>query len=64
MFDSVAGRYDVVNDALSLGLDRRWRRRTARAVKAKPGDPCSISEREPASSPLSWTWVSASSAST
>ena len=38
MFDSVAGRYDVVNDALSLGLDRRWRRRTARAVKAKPGD--------------------------
>ena len=38
MFDSVVGRYDVVNDLLSLGLDRRWRRLTARAVGAKPGD--------------------------
>jgi len=38
MFDSVVGRYDVVNDALSLGLDRRWRSLTARAVGAKSGD--------------------------
>ena len=38
MFDSVAGRYDVVNDALSIGLDRRWRSVTARAVGAEPGD--------------------------
>jgi demethylmenaquinone methyltransferase/2-methoxy-6-polyprenyl-1,4-benzoquinol methylase len=38
MFDSVVGRYDVVNDALSLGLDRRWRRLSARAVGAEPGD--------------------------
>jgi demethylmenaquinone methyltransferase/2-methoxy-6-polyprenyl-1,4-benzoquinol methylase len=28
----VAGRYDLLNDVLSCGLDRRWRRRTARAV--------------------------------
>jgi demethylmenaquinone methyltransferase/2-methoxy-6-polyprenyl-1,4-benzoquinol methylase len=38
MFDSIVGRYDVVNDALSLGLDRRWRRLSARAVGAEPGD--------------------------
>jgi demethylmenaquinone methyltransferase / 2-methoxy-6-polyprenyl-1,4-benzoquinol methylase len=38
MFDAIVGRYDVVNDALSLGLDRRWRSLTARAVGAQPGD--------------------------
>jgi demethylmenaquinone methyltransferase/2-methoxy-6-polyprenyl-1,4-benzoquinol methylase len=38
MFDSIVGRYDVVNDALSFGLDRRWRSLTARAVGARPGD--------------------------
>jgi demethylmenaquinone methyltransferase / 2-methoxy-6-polyprenyl-1,4-benzoquinol methylase len=38
MFDSVAGRYDLLNDVLSLGLDRWWRRETARAVAARPGD--------------------------
>jgi demethylmenaquinone methyltransferase/2-methoxy-6-polyprenyl-1,4-benzoquinol methylase len=37
MFDKVADRYDVLNDALSLGLDRRWRQVVARAVGASPG---------------------------
>jgi demethylmenaquinone methyltransferase / 2-methoxy-6-polyprenyl-1,4-benzoquinol methylase len=37
MFDAVAGRYDLVNDALSLGMDRHWRRALARAVGAGPG---------------------------
>jgi demethylmenaquinone methyltransferase/2-methoxy-6-polyprenyl-1,4-benzoquinol methylase len=32
MFDTVAPRYDLLNDALSLGMDRRWRRAVARAV--------------------------------
>lgn len=37
MFDEVAGRYDVTNDVLSLGLDRLWRRATVRVVGAGPG---------------------------
>jgi demethylmenaquinone methyltransferase / 2-methoxy-6-polyprenyl-1,4-benzoquinol methylase len=37
MFDKVASRYDLLNDALSLGMDRRWRKVVARAVGAGPG---------------------------
>ncbi|KHL13266.1 demethylmenaquinone methyltransferase/2-methoxy-6-polyprenyl-1,4-benzoquinol methylase [Mumia flava] len=38
MFDGVARRYDVTNDVLSMGQDRRWRKRVRRLVAAKPGD--------------------------
>jgi demethylmenaquinone methyltransferase/2-methoxy-6-polyprenyl-1,4-benzoquinol methylase len=38
MFDRVAERYDLLNDVLSLGRDRRWRRVVAAAVGAGPGD--------------------------
>jgi demethylmenaquinone methyltransferase/2-methoxy-6-polyprenyl-1,4-benzoquinol methylase len=38
MFDQVAGRYDLLNDVLSLGQDRWWRRAVARAVNARPGE--------------------------
>lgn len=37
MFDHVAERYDLLNDALSLGMDRRWRRAVARAVDGGSG---------------------------
>ena len=37
MFDRIAPVYDVMNHAMTVGLDRRWRRMTARAVVA-PGD--------------------------
>lgn len=37
MFDDIVGRYDRVNAILSFGLDRAWRRTTARAVHARPG---------------------------
>lgn len=38
MFDAVARRYDVTNDVLSLGQDRRWRRAVLEAVDPLPGD--------------------------
>jgi demethylmenaquinone methyltransferase / 2-methoxy-6-polyprenyl-1,4-benzoquinol methylase len=38
MFDKVAGRYDLLNDVLSLGQDRWWRRIVARTVGAQAGE--------------------------
>lgn len=38
MFDGIARRYDLVNDLVSLGQDRRWRRLVREAVGARPGD--------------------------
>ena len=37
MFDHVADRYDLLNDVLSLGQDRWWRRVVAREVGARRG---------------------------
>jgi demethylmenaquinone methyltransferase/2-methoxy-6-polyprenyl-1,4-benzoquinol methylase len=37
MFDAVARRYDLTNDVLSLGQDRRWRRDVINAVDARAG---------------------------
>ena len=38
MFDAVAQRYDLTNDVLSLGQDRRWRRAVIAAVDPQPGE--------------------------
>jgi demethylmenaquinone methyltransferase/2-methoxy-6-polyprenyl-1,4-benzoquinol methylase len=38
MFDDVAERYDLTNDVLSLGQDRRWRRAVLAAVAPTTGD--------------------------
>ena len=38
MFDDVAQRYDLTNDILSLGQDRRWRRAVVEAVDVRPGE--------------------------
>ena len=38
MFDAVAGRYDLMNDLLSAGQVRLWRRAVTRIVAAGPGD--------------------------
>jgi demethylmenaquinone methyltransferase / 2-methoxy-6-polyprenyl-1,4-benzoquinol methylase len=38
MFDAVAARYDLTNDVLALGQNRRWRKAVARAVAARPGE--------------------------
>jgi demethylmenaquinone methyltransferase/2-methoxy-6-polyprenyl-1,4-benzoquinol methylase len=37
MFDRVAPGYDRMNRIISLGLDRRWRRRAIRALALAPG---------------------------
>ena len=38
MFDTVADKYDVTNDVLSLGQDRLWRRAVVKAVGATRGE--------------------------
>jgi len=38
MFDAVAQRYDLTNDILSLGQDRRWRRAVLAAVAPLEGE--------------------------
>ena len=38
MFDAVARRYDLTNDVLSMGQDRRWRREVIDAVEPRRGE--------------------------
>jgi demethylmenaquinone methyltransferase / 2-methoxy-6-polyprenyl-1,4-benzoquinol methylase len=38
MFDAVARRYDLTNDVLSLGQDRRWRTAVVEAVDPRAGE--------------------------
>jgi len=38
MFDGIARRYDLTNDVLSLGQDRRWRRAVVDALAVLPGE--------------------------
>src|SRR6201989_3044926 len=37
MFDAIAGRYDLLNDILSMGQVRLWRRTVARITGARHG---------------------------
>jgi demethylmenaquinone methyltransferase/2-methoxy-6-polyprenyl-1,4-benzoquinol methylase len=37
MFDGVAKRYDLVNDLLSLGQTKAWRKETTKIIAPKPG---------------------------
>jgi len=38
VFDSVASRYDIMNDLMSAGLHRLWKRHTIDQAAARPGD--------------------------
>ena len=37
VFDSVAKKYDLMNDLLSLGMHRLWKRRCIASAAVKPG---------------------------
>jgi demethylmenaquinone methyltransferase/2-methoxy-6-polyprenyl-1,4-benzoquinol methylase len=37
VFDSVAGKYDVMNDLMSMGLHRGWKRFTVEIAGVRPG---------------------------
>lgn len=37
VFDSVAGKYDVMNDVMSVGLHRVWKAFTVRQANVRPG---------------------------
>lgn len=38
VFDSVAARYDIMNDLMSMGLHRAWKAYTVAVANARPGD--------------------------
>ncbi|HEX2009530.1 MAG TPA: bifunctional demethylmenaquinone methyltransferase/2-methoxy-6-polyprenyl-1,4-benzoquinol methylase UbiE [Roseateles sp.] len=38
VFDSVASRYDIMNDLMSMGLHRAWKAYTLAVANLKPGD--------------------------
>ncbi|MCF7800676.1 MAG: bifunctional demethylmenaquinone methyltransferase/2-methoxy-6-polyprenyl-1,4-benzoquinol methylase UbiE [Candidatus Marinimicrobia bacterium] len=38
MFNRIAGRYDFLNHALSLGIDILWRKKTLKSLRLKDGD--------------------------
>jgi demethylmenaquinone methyltransferase/2-methoxy-6-polyprenyl-1,4-benzoquinol methylase len=38
VFDSVASRYDLMNDVMSLGLHRAWKAYTVAVARVQPGD--------------------------
>ena len=38
VFDSVAGKYDLMNDLMSAGLHRLWKRFTVDIASVKPAD--------------------------
>src|SRR5271170_6945983 len=55
MFDAIAGRYDLLNDLLSAGQVRLWRRAVARIVGASPGQQVLDLAAGTATSALSFT---------
>lgn len=54
MFDEIAPRYDLLNHLLSMGIDRRWRRRTVR--RARPEVPGPILDVCTGTGDLALSW--------
>lgn len=40
VFSNVAGKYDIMNDAMSLGVHRLWKKSFVRKAKLRPGMKC------------------------
>ena len=40
MFDIIAGRYDLINRVMAVGMDQGWRRAMVRALNIQPQDQC------------------------
>ncbi|MFN0186932.1 MAG: class I SAM-dependent methyltransferase [Aquabacterium sp.] len=38
VFDSVAGRYDIMNDVMSMGLHRLWKKYAVLCARPRPGE--------------------------
>jgi demethylmenaquinone methyltransferase/2-methoxy-6-polyprenyl-1,4-benzoquinol methylase len=38
IFDDIAPRYELINHAMTLGLDRVWRRRAVQLISPQPGE--------------------------
>ena len=38
LFDSIATRYDLINDLQSLGMHRRWKKRLLKLAAGRPGE--------------------------
>ena len=55
MFDAIAGRYDLLNDILSGGQVRLWRRAVARITGAVPGERVLDLAAGTGTSPLTFT---------
>ena len=54
LFDAVAPRYDRLNDVLSFGLHRQWKRQLVRALKPVAGEHCWICAAERGT--WHWNW--------
>ncbi|HZQ45677.1 MAG TPA: bifunctional demethylmenaquinone methyltransferase/2-methoxy-6-polyprenyl-1,4-benzoquinol methylase UbiE [Verrucomicrobiae bacterium] len=38
LFDTIAGRYDLINDLQSFGLHRHWKKRLLKLAQGRPGE--------------------------
>jgi demethylmenaquinone methyltransferase/2-methoxy-6-polyprenyl-1,4-benzoquinol methylase len=51
VFSSVAGKYDLMNDLMSLGIHRVWKRYFVGTAQVKRATACSTWPAAPATSP-------------
>ncbi len=72
VFDSVAGNYDIMNDVMSLGIHRLWKRHTIELSGIRPGQAVldlaggtgDLTKPLPSASakPVAWCWPTSTKA--